>query len=89
MKHLEIRVRGRVQGVYFRQSTRREAHRLGLTGTVRNEPDGSVTIEAEGAEERLEEFVAWCRVGPSNASVESLDSAEGEVRGYDDFVVTF
>ena len=89
MKHLDIRVRGRVQGVYFRETTRREADRLGVTGTVRNEPDGSVAIEAEGSEERLDRFVEWCREGPPRAKVDSLDATEGDLRGYDDFRVTF
>ena len=89
MKHLDIRVRGRVQGVYFRETTRREADRLGVTGTVRNEPDGSVAIEAEGSEERLDRFVEWCREGPPSARVESLSATEGDVRGYDGFRVTF
>ena len=61
MKHLDIRVRGRVQGVCFRESTRQEAQRLGVAGTVRNEPDGSVFIQAEGDEKPLERLVAWCR----------------------------
>ena len=89
MKHLDIRVRGRVQGVFFRETTRQEADRLGVTGTVRNEPDGSVAIEAEGPAERLDRFVEWCREGPPRANVESLDATEGELRGYDGFRVTF
>ena len=52
-KHLSIRVTGKVQGVFFRASTREEAQRLGLCGWVRNEADGSVRIEAEGDEPLL------------------------------------
>jgi len=89
VKHLDIRVRGRVQGVFFRESTRREASRLGITGTVRNEPDGSVSIEAEGDRRRLEELVAWCRKGPPAAEVASVVAVEGSVVGYEDFRVTF
>lgn len=89
MKHLDIRVRGRVQGVCFRESTRREAERLGVAGTVRNEPDGSVFIQAEGGEKPLEKLVAWCRTGPPAAEVTRLDVAEGALRGYDGFRVTF
>ena len=88
MKHLDIRVRGLVQGVWFRASTREEAHRLRLGGTVRNEPDGSVFIEAEGEAAPLDEFVAWCRVGPPAADVEDLEITEGAVQGLDEFHVT-
>jgi acylphosphatase len=89
VKHLDIRVRGRVQGVCFRDATRREAQRLGVAGTVRNDPDGSVFIEAEGEPQPLERLVAWCRIGPPAAEVTRLDVAEGALRGYDDFRVTF
>jgi acylphosphatase len=89
VKHVDIRVRGRVQGVCFREATRREAERLGVAGTVRNEPDGSVFIEAEGEEKRIEKLVAWCRVGPPAAAVARLDVIEGPLRGYDGFRVTF
>jgi len=65
----QIRVRGRVQGVGFRASARAEALRLGLSGFARNEPDGTVLIEAEGPPAALARFVAWCRRGPGSARV--------------------
>jgi acylphosphatase len=89
VKHVDIRVQGRVQGVCFRESTRREAQRLGVAGTVRNDPDGSVFIQAEGEEKPLAKLVAWCRTGPPAAEVTRLDVAEGVLRGYDGFRVTF
>jgi acylphosphatase len=64
-----IRVTGRVQGVWFRASAEREAHRLGVGGFARNERDGSVTVEAEGAPAAVAAMVAWCRIGPSRAEV--------------------
>jgi acylphosphatase len=85
--HRTIRVSGRVQGVYFRASARREALRLGLTGFARNDPDGSVTIEIEGDEPALERFVAWCHEGPPRARVERVEVREGESEGYRDFAV--
>ena len=56
MKHLKISITGRVQGVFFRDSARMEANRLGVAGFARNEPDGSVYIEAEGEKDALDEF---------------------------------
>ncbi|MBL4736088.1 MAG: acylphosphatase, partial [Flavobacteriales bacterium] len=60
MIHYKIRIEGKVQGVWFRASTRDEAGRLGLRGFVRNEPDGSVYAEVEGEENEINEFVKWC-----------------------------
>lgn len=83
VEHRTIRVVGLVQGVFFRASARDEARRLGLTGSVRNEPDGSVLIDAEGEPAALDAFVAWCRVGPPAARVErvAVAVAAGAVRG--------
>lgn len=69
--HYTIRVSGIVQGVFFRDNTRAEAQKLGLTGYARNEPDGSVTIEVEGPTAALESFVAWCKKGPPAARVDN------------------
>lgn len=85
MKHLNIRVTGRVQGVYFRASAREVASNLQLRGFVRNEPDGSVYIEAEGTEEALEKFVAWCRQGPPNAVVTNVEVHDGPIQHMDRF----
>jgi acylphosphatase len=67
-----FRVVGRVQGVFYRQSTADEAGRLGLSGSVRNLPDGSVEVVAEGGRDRVEALVAWCRRGPPAARVEEV-----------------
>jgi acylphosphatase len=66
-KHLFIE--GRVQGVFFRESTRREAQHLGLTGWVKNLPDGRVEVFAQGDGDALDRFVGWCHEGPSTARV--------------------
>ena len=68
-KRVHLKITGRVQGVYFRASTRQQAQKLGLTGWVMNCPDGSVEAIAEGVEPRLEELIAWCRQGPEGARV--------------------
>ena len=83
-----LRIRGKVQGVYYRESSRREAMRLGLTGWVRNLSDGSVEAVAEGSPEALEEFIAWCRHGPPQARVTDVERADSEARGdFSTFIV--
>ncbi len=85
MEHLTIVVTGRVQGVYFRQHAQAEAKRLGLTGLARNEPDGSVYIEAEGKPTALQQFVQWCQDGSPQATVDRVQQRTAPVVGYQDF----
>ena len=73
MKALQIKVFGRVQGVFFRASTRDKAQELAVKGWCRNEPDGSVLIWAEGEEQAMAEFLAWCHKGPRWSKVERLE----------------
>lgn len=68
-----FRVHGKVQGVFFRASTKQKAKELGLAGWVRNCTDGSVQAAAQGPREALEEMVEWARTGPEHANVTSLD----------------
>jgi acylphosphatase len=86
LKQVQLFVRGRVQGVFFRASTQREAKRLGLTGWVKNRSDDAVEALVEGEEEGLRELIAWAGRGPSAARVERVDvrwrSFSGE---YSDF----
>jgi len=79
-RRVQLVVSGLVQGVSFRWSAEREARRLGLTGWVRNRPDGAVEAVAEGAEGPLKAFVEWCRRGPPGAEVDSVDEhwSQGE-----------
>lgn len=72
MKHLNIKIYGRVQGVGFRLSAKSVAEKLNITGFARNESDGSVFIEAEGEKENLEKFLEWCERGPLFAKVEKV-----------------
>lgn len=74
LKQLHLIVRGRVQGVYFRASTQREARRLGLGGWVKNRADGSVEILAEGEEVSIRELFGWAQKGPTAARVERVDT---------------
>lgn len=87
MKHLTIRVSGKVQGVFFRASTKEKADVLAVKGFVRNEPNGDVYIEAEGEEVALHEFEAWCQQGPPRASVSNIDVHTGEIKNFTDFTV--
>jgi acylphosphatase len=87
MKHISLKISGKVQGVYFRASTKGTAEKYGINGFVRNEKDGSVYIEAEGEEENLKRFVAWCRSGPSHAEVQHVDLKEGSFQGFSGFKI--
>jgi acylphosphatase len=87
-KRIHLVVRGRVQGVLFRQSSVREAKRLGLTGWVKNRPDGAVEILAEGEEDQVKDFLAWAQHGPSTARVDKVDTRWKSYTGeYASFVI--
>jgi acylphosphatase len=87
MKHINVKITGRVQGVWYRGSTQRKARSLGLTGFVCNRSDGSVYLEAEGEEEALQALLNWCRQGPELASVEKVEVEEGEWQNFETFEV--
>jgi acylphosphatase len=65
-------ISGRVQGVFYRHSTREKARSLGISGWVKNRADGSVEIFALASKETIEQLAAWCKVGPTNARVEKV-----------------
>lgn len=69
---LHLKITGRVQGVFFRATTKQKADSLGLTGWVKNCSDGSVEIFAQGEDGKLKEFVEWCGHGPADANVDNL-----------------
>ena len=76
-----LRVTGRVQGVWFRESCRQVAARLGVAGTARNRVDGSVEVVVEGRPTEVEALVAWCREGPPGAEVTDVEVAEESPEG--------
>lgn len=78
-------VSGRVQGVFFRDSCRQEASRLGIAGLVRNLPDGTVEVIAEGDEEAVNALINWCKEGPSYADVDSVEVSDAEPTGASGF----
>lgn len=79
---------GKVQGVFFRESTKAEALRLGITGTVKNLPNGNqVFIVAQGEEVKLSELIGWCHQGPPTAKVDKVEVVdlaveEGKYQGF-------
>jgi acylphosphatase len=78
---------GHVQGVFFRETTRRRAQAAGVSGWVRNRPDGAVEAVLEGDEEAVERLVAFCREGPRGARVDRVDVAAEEPERLDGFHV--
>ena len=82
-------VSGRVQGVWYRASTRDVAHRLSLTGWVRNLPGGEVEAVFEGPRDRVEEAVAWCGRGPSGARVDRCEVSWAEPSGEGPFAIRY
>ena len=80
-------VSGRVQGVFFRDSCRNEARSAGLTGWVRNTPEGQVEAWFEGEQEPVDRLVAWCRDGPSSASVDDVEVFDEDPAGETGFRV--
>lgn len=81
MQQITMKVRGRVQGVFFRAHTREKAVSLGLTGFVKNAPDGSVEIVAEGDHKELDALEGWCRRGPPLARVTQLEATRQPATG--------
>ena len=82
-RRTHLQITGVVQGVFYRETARREASRLGLAGWVRNRADGSVEAVAEGAADAVEAFVTWCRRGPTQARVEHVAVQDEPPRGED------
>jgi acylphosphatase len=84
-KSYSVQLFGKVQGVFFRASTKEKAESLGINGFVRNESDGSVFIEAEGEEDNMRSFIEWCNHGPILARVDKCIVKEIEVKNFNGF----
>ncbi len=92
MNNIRVRliIEGRVQGVWFRESTRRKASGLGVRGWVKNRPDWTVEVLAEGPEDRVKGLVSWCHHGPSAAGVNRVQETEEKWQGeFDSFDIVF
>ncbi|MBW1672642.1 MAG: acylphosphatase [Deltaproteobacteria bacterium] len=83
-------IEGRVQGVWFRDSTRNEATRLNLTGWVKNRFDGSVELVAEGSREEVKKLIEWCHHGPPGARVTMVHEIKEDYTGnFDSFRISY
>lgn len=84
---MHLIIEGRVQGVWFRDSTRKQAFSLGVSGWVRNMRDGSVEAIVEGPSDKVKKLAAWCHHGPPAAAVsrvkETLEEWQGEYSSFD------
>ena len=87
MQTIRIKVEGRVQGVFFRQSTQEKANQLGIKGTVKNCDDDSVEIIATGTREQLDKLGAWCREGPPKAKVINVTTQELSLQQFYNFSI--
>jgi acylphosphatase len=87
VRRARVRVRGRVQGVFFRDSTRRAALEAGVAGYVRNMPDGSVEAAFEGAPDAVARLLDFVRAGPPDALVEEVEVADEPPEGVGRFSV--
>ena len=85
---VQVRVTGRVQGVAFRWEAQRHARQLGVTGWVRNEPDGSVLAHVEGEPSLVDDMVAWLRQGPPASVVRDCAVRESAPTGAASFEIT-
>ena len=86
-KNYCIKVFGKVQGVAFRYHTRENAQILGISGFVKNLPDSSVYIEAEGTEPNIQQFIDWCKHGPTWARVDKIQINEEPIQNFKGFDV--
>jgi len=86
VRAVRVVVSGRVQGIGFRAAAQRRASLLGVSGWVRNLSDGSVEVHAEGDDEIVGEFLAWCRMGPGAARVDEISVVDTVVEDLSGFV---
>jgi acylphosphatase len=85
--HLNIKVIGKVQGVFFRAFIKKKADELGINGLVKNLPDGSVYIEAEGEKPAMDDFLKWGWKGSLTSQVKKVETVSSEMKNYIDFKI--
>jgi acylphosphatase len=84
---ISIIVKGKVQGVFYRQTAKETAKKLGVTGWVRNNDDGNVEIIATGNEQQLDRYLEWCSQGPPRAEVSSVETSTVSLQHFTDFII--
>ncbi|WP_271783937.1 acylphosphatase [Aquimarina algiphila] len=89
LKHYNITVTGKVQGVWYRKNTLEKAKELHITGHVKNLSNGNVYIEAEGNHDQLTSFIAWCTLGPEFAKVDNVSFEERDIRPFKCFEIIY
>ncbi len=89
LKHYNITIQGKVQGVWYRKSTQDQALEIGIKGFVKNRSNGSVYIEAEGNEDQLKSLLEWCAQGPQFAVVEDVSFTEGGILSFEKFEIMY
>jgi len=90
LDHLNITLYGQVQGVFLRRTVQHEAERQGIAGFVRNEPDGTVYIEAEAEEEKLKKFVDWLKAGAGGGGdfqISQVETEKGTFKAFEGFEI--
>jgi len=85
VRAVHARVTGRVQGVWYRASAVEKARELGVCGWVRNMPDGSVELYAEGDTRAVADLIVWCHRGPALAVVDGVETRNAEIEGHKNF----
>ena len=89
-KNVNVLISGRVQGVWFRSSTKQKAEQLGVTGWVRNTKDGRVEAIFEGEENSVKSLIEWCHHGPPLAKIEKVEVRNQNcTNGFDDFSIKY
>jgi acylphosphatase len=89
-KRVRLVIHGKVQGVFFRASTKDRANKLGLKGFARNRQDGAVEVIAEGNENDLKQLIDWCHAGPDLAEVDTVEQDwQPYVSEFEDFTINY
>lgn len=87
MQTFQLKIFGKVHGVFYRQSTREKAIELGIKGTVRNCDDDTVEIIATGSKEQVDKLISWCWHGPPKAKVTNVSSQELSLQQFTNFLI--
>ena len=89
-KQVHVKISGKVQGVWFRASTKQQAEQIGITGWVRNTSDGKVEAVFQGTKDQIDEMIRWCHQGPTLSHVEHIEITDNEnAKTFDTFTIKY